>query len=742
MNFIKKNYRLILCILITILFLLLGFNFKYSFKRLPEVLYDLWNSIICFIDFILDLDMEVNPTILNPNDSIYYIFLPEEIDLFFYKIGLAFRLMVDFETISIFFEMFLNRLTIILKMIIILLPFIFLFKFILGKLYFRVNDKAANEESSVLIIYKKFLKGVIYPIKNWFKSFFSFVLERKYIVIIWALIWAFYLNVLNVFIQFLAFYFYFCSSFKLKSLYVIIYKTFVDLLPMIMFIPSFVWLILAFVIFHLFRKSRGYRILDHFENRNKGFINSLGQMTMTTGEPGKGKTSLDVDMVISLQTMFRNKAYEMILENDMMFPKFPFSKFEEELKRAIDYHQVYNLATARVWVGKKVNRALKNVSEEEYLNSSKFFDYDYETYGLIYDNGIKNIHLFQMLESYAQHYLIYITESSLIIANFSIRTDNVKQDLGNFPLWYSELFRIDPNYSDNNSKHAHILDFDMLRLGKKVVENNEKADALEFGIIVVSEIGKERGNQFDLAGVKRVALETNQKNDGFNDWMKLARHSATVDNYPYIKFFSDDQRAESFAADGRQLNEKVIFIAEKDEYKNTLMLFHLEEIIFGLTSNSFNAFYSKYRFYRKDDSFFMFLLKSLYSKYYDYFIRLHNIFGFNRLTLEHERGTLKGDVSVDKYYLMYKKIYSNRYATDCFADFFREKALNCKLGINDLQEYESERATLEEFGIQNSYFINKLIANNMLGAIDKKENNEEVEQEPNTPDIFETNDDF
>ena len=38
--------------------------------------------------------------------------------------------------------------------------------------------------------------------------------------------------------------------------------------------------------------------------------------------------------------------------------------------------------------------------------------------------------------------------------------------------------------------------------------------------------------------------------------------------------------------------------------------------------------------------------------------------------------------------------------------------------------------------------INKLIANNMLGAIDKKENNEEVEQEPNTPDIFETNDDF
>ena len=91
---------------------------------------------------------------------------------------------------------------------------------------------------------------------------------------------------------------------------------------------------------------------------------------------------------------------------------------------------------------------------------------------------------------------------------------------------------------------------------------------------------------------------------------------------------------------------------------------------------------------------------------------------------------------------MHKKIYSNRYATDCFADFFREKALNCKLGINDLQEYESERATLEEFGIQNSYFINKLIANNMLGAIDKKENNEEVEQEPNTPDIFETYDDF
>lgn len=44
-------------------------------------------------------------------------------------------------------------------------------------------------------------------------------------------------------------------------------------------------------------------------------------------------------------------------------------------------------------------------------------------------------------------------------------------DSGNFPLWLTDFF---PKRRRESSRHAHILDFDVLRLGKKVLENNPK----------------------------------------------------------------------------------------------------------------------------------------------------------------------------------------------------------------------------------------------------------------------------
>ena len=58
---------------------------------------------------------------------------------------------------------------------------------------------------------------------------------------------------------------------------------------------------------------------------------------------------------------------------------------------------------------------------------------------------------------------------------------------------------------------------------------------------------------------------------------------------------------------------------------------------------------------------------------------------------------------------MSKKIYSRRFSTDCFSEFFREKALRSKVGINDLLEYKTERATFDELKKQNRYFITDLV---------------------------------
>ena len=57
---------------------------------------------------------------------------------------------------------------------------------------------------------------------------------------------------------------------------------------------------------------------------------------------------------------------------------------------------------------------------------------------------------------------------------------------------------------------------------------------------------------------------------------------------------------------------------------------------------------------------------------------------------------------------MSKKIYSKRFSTDCFSDFFNEKALRSKIGINDLIEFKTEKATFDEMLQENSYFFNDL----------------------------------
>ena len=57
---------------------------------------------------------------------------------------------------------------------------------------------------------------------------------------------------------------------------------------------------------------------------------------------------------------------------------------------------------------------------------------------------------------------------------------------------------------------------------------------------------------------------------------------------------------------------------------------------------------------------------------------------------------------------MNKKIYSRRFSTDCFSDYFNDMAKKTKIGLNDYMEYVTEKATIDELKQQNSYFINSL----------------------------------
>ena len=280
-------------------------------------------------------------------------------------------------------------------------------------------------------------------------------------------------------------------------------------------------------------------------------------------------------------------------------------------------------------------------------------------------------------------------------------------DIGNFPLWLTDFF---PKHRLECSRHAHILDFDVLRLGKKVLDNNPKAGSFEFGVVAITEIGKERGNNLELKEVKKGAEDTNQKNDLFNSWLKMCRHSATVDNFPFIKVFTDEQRPESWGADARDLCD-VIHIVSSGEQRLALPLYTIEEMISEWTFNRFMRLYEDFRFRRGDNTLLVHILKSVTAWLWRRNLRIYNRFGYSILKIEKERGTMDGRTENKKYYLMNAKIYAKRFSTDCFSDYFNDMAKKSKTGLMDYIEYVTEKATVDELKMQNSYFINSLYGN-------------------------------
>ena len=72
---------------------------------------------------------------------------------------------------------------------------------------------------------------------------------------------------------------------------------------------------------------------------------------------------------------------------------------------------------------------------------------------------------------------------------------------------------------------------------------------------------------------------------------------------------------------------------------------------------------------------------------------------------------MDGKTENKKYYLMSAKIYAQRFSTDCFSDYFNDMARRSYTGLADYLEYATEKASVEELRMQNSYFINALYGN-------------------------------
>lgn len=699
----QKRLNIALTVALTIAFILFGvLVFQVAYQRVFEALIDLYGGFKYYLCVLFGLPTNDLPSVTDYSKVMEWtVILPSDFEGFKVNTTAYFSMLFSKENFLSWLSVTGAKVSVWVKVLTIFLPCVVVLIIVVKRIYATPNTRH-NKDTFPLRIYKVVTRYTIEPLKRFLRQYFEFVKQHNSIWIIWLIIWVFNLNFATVITEFFAFYFYFAVSFDFKAIYTQIVKLFIDLQVIVKHVPLWIILVFVWLIFERWRKNLATAKLRRMENANRGFINDLPIVSMTCGSMGKKKTTIITDMALSQEVMFRNIAYGKLQETDMKFPYFGWIAFEMELRKCMEYGTVYNLATVKEWI--KIKRARYEKHHNDLL---QLYGYDSERYGLYYRDGLKTNYIFDVLSTYAQLYFIYVIQSSLIVANYSIREDNRLIDGGNFPIWSTDFF----SKNLRPSRHAHILDFDILRLGKKVLENNPNAGSFEFGVVAITEVGKERGNNLELKEVKKGTEETNQKNDLFNSWLKMCRHSATVDNYPFIKVFTDEQRPSSWGADARELCD-IVHIVSSGSTRLALPFFTIEDMLNEWLFNRFINLYEDFRFNRGDNTLLIYLLKKVTAFVYRRNTVIYNTYGYSISNIEKERGTMDGKTEKKKYYLMNKKIYSQRFSTDCFSDYFNELAKGTHIGMNDYTEYATEKASVQELKRQNSYFINSLYTRN------------------------------
>ena len=208
-----------------------------------------------------------------------------------------------------------------------------------------------------------------------------------------------------------------------------------------------------------------------------------------------------------------------------------------------------------------------------------------------------------------------------------------------------------------------------------------------------------------LKETKEKVAETNQKNDLHDAARMMIRHGAVIDGQPCVRILADLQRPEAWGAGGRELGN-VMFIPEKVHMVPVLPFFStywLTEGIFSLIKKKWNKFYADYCYRRSDETLPIYLVKNLVARISNHYERLQGMFGMETMALEVQSGRMDGALRSEKWRIMAKKDYANRYCTDCLASVF-EKAVPNTMYIDDFITYAGTLATKEECQLQNSYF--------------------------------------
>lgn len=689
----------ILTAVLFVLSILYGIFFcKGAYIRLWEAIKDLGVSLAYYATLFSD-KINVDPTVNNISESTYISFLPPTWE--------EFKALIDMWWHSLFVgENFNGYLKIIADFLAVISPYllplaiIFVLLAQIPSILLDFRNAEWLAKSRPLKLFEKCKYKIYYPVRNYIRKYIEWH-KGYYFYNLLAFVWLLNLNAITVIVAFFAWYYYFAKAFDFLNVYIQIVKLSVDFL--VFLDCSFTLLTVAFavILFNKIRRNIATKILLGHQAHNTEFVESLPVAVLICGWMGLGKTKFMTSLGLKFSFVYRNRALKGMFKYVMYFPDFPWDKLDKVILAQMKKRKIYNIASCRAYF----EAEQKDFETVPVIH--KIYGYDIDEMPLFRTIGNKDIYIWEAIRTYAELYVIYNITCSLLVANYSVREDYLIDNCGNF-IVYRYNFLSTP-VSEGNSHFAHILNWDSLRMGKTLVEDSYYKDSFEFGVLLCTELGKERENSLETQHLKKDSDECNAKNDLLASRIMYLRHGATVDNFCFAVLLSDEQRAMKLDINIRANCEQII-LSECSKPKLAYPLYFVESLIYDVFISRFSQFIWEYKKSKGKRGLFFTLLTYLNSAIYTLYEDKYARYGYSVLKFYRDREDLAGKVKMKEefYYLDFAEIHNDRYKTDTHSRFIHNRSLKSGIGLMDFPTYESLEATDEELHMQASFHISNM----------------------------------
>lgn len=690
------SYRIINIVVLVITVLYAVFISRLSYIRLWASIKDLGNAIAYYV-LMFAPDVEFEPIINNLPDIDFSVLLPQSWDALKDILSQIPGMLFNADNFLNFLLSFsVNSLTFARVSLVAILGVIAVYT-IVDILLSKANGKLLERSKRLKKFERVQVKKIILPVRSFVIDYFRYN-KGHYFFGFLKFLWLCNLNIMTVIVELIAYFFYFARSFNLMKIYIQIYRLVLDAGIFLKVTFALIYIPLIYKVFHNWRINIALKRMRGGEAHNQQFINKRSMALIITASMGAGKTTLLTDICLSLSLMFRNEALKRMFKYQKYFPNFEWTRLRKYMDLWTKKRVVRNLATIENHI-----RKMRKEFEEHPCKANIFF-YDYDTYRTNYHNGLLRIQIWDAIETYCKLYFVYVMETSLICSNYPVREDYFIINAGNLVKFNGDFFS--KPITQDTTHYSHILPYDTLRMGKTLIKDAEYRNSFEFGIIAMTEGGKERGNALENLCVKQTDEECNAKNDYFETRVMMSRHPAVIDNFPFIKFLLDEQRAMTLNASFRELCE-VIDIQDNSSPRIFVPFFYIEYAIWDILNNLLGKINNRYETTHGDMSLPMYLFKNILLWIINPMERIINKYTYHTLTVNVGKAT-SDERNKYVYILSDYKIYRDRFSTNTHNCYFRKRAEKSPIGIVDYPCYTTTEMNDVELHMQGSLWIEKL----------------------------------